>query len=161
MGKKKIPSTPALRLLRAREAAFTLHHYRYEDRGGTEVSSRELGVPENAVIKTLIMEDDQKRPMVVLMHGDCSVSTRSLARHLGVKGIQPCVPKVAEKHSGYRVGGTSPFGVRSAMPVYAEETIQLLDVLYINAGCRGLLMSMHPDTLEPVLEPEWVSVALP
>jgi Cys-tRNA(Pro) deacylase len=123
MAKDKFPVTNAVRVLREHGVAFTHHPYEYEERGGTEVSARELGVDEHAVIKTLVMEDDAKRPLVVLMHGDREVSTKNLARTLGVKTISPCEPAVADRHSGYQVGGTSPFGTRRAMPVYMQRTI--------------------------------------
>jgi len=136
---------------------FTDHLYRYEEGGGTRVSSRELGVDEHAVIKTLIMEDEAKRPLVVLMHGDCEVSTKSLARCIGVKTITPCKPAVADRHSGYQIGGTSPFGTRIALPVYCEETIFDLDKVYINGGKRGYLIALSPSDLKRVLNPVPVS----
>jgi Cys-tRNA(Pro) deacylase len=160
MSKQKLPSTPALRALRAANVTFDTHAYRYEERGGTRASSRELGVPEHAVIKTLLLEDDSKKPLVVLMHGDLQVSTRNLARRLGVKAIQPCDPQVAQRHSGYQVGGTSPFGLRSPLPIYAEETIRDLETLYINAGARGLLVSLSPSDLDALLSPTWVQVGI-
>lgn len=157
---KKHPSTPALRQLRDAGIPFTLHPYRYEARGGTRVSSRELGVPEHQVIKTLIFETDTRDPIVVLMHGDLEVSAKNLARHLGVKSTRPCEPARAERHSGYQVGGTSPFGIRKPLPIYAEDGIRDLAVLYINAGARGLLVSLTPDDLERVLQPTWVHVGV-
>lgn len=153
-----IPSTPALRALRAASVAFEIHPYRYEPRGGTAASSRELGVDEHQVVKTLIFETDARAPLVVLMHGDAEVSQKALARHVGVKSVRPCPPEVAERHSGYRVGGTSPFGLRKAMPIYAEKTIFELERLYINAGARGLLVSLRPADLEELLHPERVTV---
>ena len=123
MAKEKAPVTPAVRALRAAKVAFTDHLYEYEEHGGTAVSARELGVDEHAVVKTLIMEDERREPLVVLMHGDCTVSTKNLARQTGAKAIVPCDPDVAQRHSGYQVGGTSPFGTRKAMPVYMEKTI--------------------------------------
>lgn len=155
----KIPSTPALRVLRAEGVAFELHPYRYEARGGTKVSSHALGVDEQLVIKTLVFETDAKSPLVVLMHGDREVSVKRLARHLGVKAVRPCEPRVAERHSGYQVGGTSPFGLHKPLPIYAESTIRDLERLYINAGARGLLVSLSPAELERVLHLTWVSVA--
>jgi Cys-tRNA(Pro) deacylase len=122
MAKDKTPVTPAIRLLRQEQVNFTAHPYTYEEKGGTAVSARELGVDEYAVIKTLIMEDDRKNPLIVLMHGDHQVSTRELARIIGARSVTPCAPAVADKHSGYQVGGTSPFGTRKPMPVYLEET---------------------------------------
>ncbi len=159
MSKDKQPVTAAVRVLREHGVAFTHHLYAYEERGGTEVSARELGVSEHAVIKTLVMEDDAKRPFVVLMHGDREVSTKSLARFLGVKSVTPCAPAVADRHSGYQIGGTSPFGTRRAMPVYMERTIADLPYLYVNGGHRGYLVGMTPSELARVLKPMPVDVA--
>jgi Cys-tRNA(Pro) deacylase len=153
MSKGKQPVTNAIRVLREHGVAYTEHPYTYEERGGTAVSARELGVPEHACIKTLIMEDDRKRPLVVLMHGDREVSTKNLARLMGVKSVQPCTPEVADRHSGYQVGGTSPFGTRRAMPVYAQASIADLPTLYINGGRRGFLVGMAPADLVRVLQP--------
>jgi Cys-tRNA(Pro) deacylase len=152
--------TPAVRALRAADVEFTHHLYTYEERGGTAVSARELGVDEHAVVKTLVMEDDRGRPLIVLMHGDREVSTKNLARLLGVKTIRPCSPEVAEKHSGYQVGGTSPFGTRRAMPVYMERSIADLAMLYVNGGKRGYLVGMTPADLTGVLQPTLVDVAV-
>jgi Cys-tRNA(Pro) deacylase len=156
----KHPVTMAVRVLREQRVDFTHHPYEYEERGGTEVSARELGVDEHAVIKTLVMEDDAKRPLVVLMHGDREVSTKNLARTIGVKSVQPCAPAVADRHSGYQVGGTSPFGTRRPMPVYMERTIAALDYLYVNGGRRGYLVGMKPGELVRVLKPTLVDVAV-
>ena len=153
MSKDKHPVTNAVRVLREHGVAFTHHPYEYEERGGTAVSAREFGVPEHAVIKTLVMEDDAKRPLVVLMHGDREVSTKNLARQLGVKTIAPCEPAVADRHSGYQVGGTSPFGTRRAMPVYMQRGIADLPYLYVNGGRRGYLVGMAPAELVRVLRP--------
>ena len=161
MSRDRLPVTAAMRVLREHGVAFTHHPYDYEARGGTEVSARELGVDERAVIKTLIMEDDAKRPFVVLMHGDREVSTKNLARHLGAKTVAPCAPAVADRHSGYQVGGTSPFGTRRAMPVYLQRTIAELPYLYVNGGRRGYLVGMTPAELVRVLAPELVDVAVP
>ena len=155
----KVPVTSAIRVLREHGVAWTDHVYAYEERGGTAVSARELGVPEHACIKTLIMEDDAKRPMIVLMHGDREVSTKNLARAIGVKSVQPCAPAVADRHSGYQVGGTSPFGTRRAMPVYLQRTIEELPYLYVNGGRRGFLVSLTPQDLVRVLEPTLVQAA--
>jgi Cys-tRNA(Pro) deacylase len=152
------PATNAVRVLREHGVVFTHHPYDYEERGGTEVSARELGVDEHAVIKTLVMEDDARRPLVVLMHGDREVSTKGLARTLGVKTIAPCEPAVAHRHSGYQVGGTSPFGTRRVMPVYMQRTIADLPYLYINGGRRGYLVGMTPAELVRVLAPTSVDV---
>jgi Cys-tRNA(Pro) deacylase len=161
MSKDRHPATAAVRVLREHGVAFTHHPYAYEERGGTEVSARELCVDEHAVIKTLIMEDDARQPLVVLMHGDREVSTRSLARLLRVKTIAPCAPAVADRHSGYQVGGTSPFGTRRAMPVCMERSIAQLPYLYVNGGRRGYLVGMTPADLMRVLAPRLVDVAVP
>ena len=160
MAKEKFPVTPAIRLLREKKAAFTEHLYAYEDKGGTAVSSRELGVDEHAVIKTLVMEDEAARPLIVLMHGDRQVSTKELARQIGCKTVSPCAPAVADKHSGYQVGGTSPFATRKAMPVYLEETIAELPRIYINGGKRGFLIGLDPQELIRVLQPRLVKVGI-
>lgn len=156
----KTPSTPAVRLLRENGVAFTEHPYRYEEKGGTRVSARELGVDEHAVVKTLIMEDDTRAPLVVLMHGDREVSTKALARQLGKKSIEICKPEVANRHSGYLVGGTSPFGTRKAMPVYVERTILELPRIYINGGSRGFLVGVAPAEVVRVLGAMVVDVAI-
>src|SRR5690348_12089064 len=148
-----VSATPAIHFLRKHGVAFSEHPYRYEEHGGTRVSSRELGVDEHAVIKTLVMQDDAARPLLVLMHGDREVSTKALARILGVKSVTPCAPAVADRHSGYQVGGTSPFGTRKTMPVYAERSITDLPYLYINGGRRGYLVGMTPSDLVRVLDP--------
>lgn len=160
MHKDKSPVTPAVRVLREYEIQFTEHPYKYEERGGTEVSARELGVDEHAVVKTLIMEDDRKNPLIVLMHGDLEVSTKNLARLITVKNIQPCSPEVANKHSGYVIGGTSPFGIRKTMPVYMEETILNLPKIYINGGKRGYLVGIDPRELMRILKPVLVRVGI-
>ncbi len=156
----KTPSTPATRLLRQRGVAYTEHPYRYEEHGGTRVSARELGVDEHAVVKTLVMEDDAGAPLVVLMHGDREVSTKALARQLGRKTVQICRPDVAQRHSGYLVGGTSPFGTRKAMPVYVERSILALDRIYLNGGSRGFLVGISPAELVRVLAPTPVDAAI-
>ena len=160
MGKDKVPVTSAIRVLRQHRVDFTAHPYDYEPRGGTRHSAQCLGVDEHAVIKTLVMQDDAGQPLVVLMHGDREVSTKALARALGVKAIRPCDPAVAERHSGYQVGGTSPFGTRKAMPTYMEASIEALPRLWINGGKRGLLVSMAPAELVRVLSPTPVEVAI-
>ena len=139
---------------------FTLRTYKYEERGGTKVSARELGVDEHCVIKTLIMEDENADPLIILMHGDKEVSTKALARVIGTKSISPCRPEIAQKHSGYKVGGTSPFGTRKALPVYMEKTILELPTIYINAGSRGLLARMAPAEIIRILHPVIVNVAI-
>jgi len=160
MAKDKAPITPALRLLRQEQVAFTPHLYAYEEKGGTAVSARELGVEEHSVVKTLIMEDDHKHPLIVLMHGDRQVSTKELARAIGAKSVAPCPPAVADKHSGYQVGGTSPFATRKAMPVYLEETILELPKIYVNGGKRGFLVGLAPQEVVRLLQPTLVRVAI-
>jgi len=160
MTKEKIPSSPAILVLKAQSAVFTLHSYQYEEKGGTKVSALKLGVNEHCVIKTLILEDENARPLVILMHGDKEVSTKSLARSLGAKSIVPCRPEIAQKHTGYKVGGTSPFGTRKTLPIYMEKTILDLPEIFINAGSRGLLARMHPSELERILHPVMVNVAV-
>ena len=160
MGKLKSPVTAAIRVLRQAGVAFSVHPYNYEAKGGTAVSARELGVPENSVVKTLIMEDEGKSPLVVLMHGDLQVSTKELARLIGVKTVSPCSPEAAQRHSGYLVGGTSPFGTKKQMPVYLEESILLLPRVYINGGSRGFLVALEPAELVRVLKPTLVKVGI-
>jgi Cys-tRNA(Pro) deacylase len=158
--KEHISETPATAFLRKHAVAFGEHPYSYEDKGGTSVSARELGVDEHAVVKTLVMEDDAARPLIVLMHGDCKVSTKELARQVGVKKIEPCKPEVATRHSGFLVGGTSPFGTRKRLPVYIERSILELPIIYINGGRRGYLVSMAPQEVLRLLEATPVEVAL-
>jgi Cys-tRNA(Pro) deacylase len=154
----KVPVTQAVRALRDAGISFTPHLYRYEERGGTAASSRELGVEEHQVIKTLIMEDDTGAPLVILMHGDREVATGRLAKAIGAKKVKPCTPQVADKHSGYQVGGTSPFGLKTAMPIYAQSTIQELETIYINGGKRGFLVEISVEDLVAVAAPVWVDV---
>lgn len=158
MGKSKIPVTPAVRVLRAAKVEFTDHLYAYEEKGGTAVSARELGVDEYAVVKTLVMEDEKKKPLIVLMHGNRQVSEKQLARFIGVKTVTPCTPETAHKHTGYLVGGTSPFGTRTAMPVYMEETILDLPCIYLNGGKRGYLVGIDPREVMRLLKPVMVRV---
>lgn len=160
MSKEKIPTTPAVLALKAQGADFTLYTYPYEERGGTKTAAVKLMVDEHRVIKTLVMEDDAGKPLIILMHGDKEVSTKSLARAIGVKSVSPCNPAMAEKHTGYKVGGTSPFGTRKTMPVYMEQTIADLPDLLINAGSRGLLAKMPTTELVRILKPTAVSVAI-
>ena len=152
-------STPATDMLEAHGVAYTVHLYRYVEHGGTAVSSESLGVPEHEVVKTLVMEDEEKKPLIVLMHGDQKVSTKDLARQAGRKRIEPCKPEVAQRHTGYQVGGTSPFGTRKALPVYVERTILELPAIYINGGRRGLLVRIEPKELVRLLAPTVVDVA--
>jgi Cys-tRNA(Pro) deacylase len=150
----------AIRVLREHGVAFTEHPYKSEERGGTRVSSRELGLDEHNIVKTLVMQDQAGRPLIVLMHGDREVSTKNLARQIGAKMVAPCDPVAAERHTGYQVGGTSPFGTRKALPVYVERTILDLPQIYINGGRRGLLVSLAPADLSRVLSPIAVDVAI-
>ena len=159
--KEHISETPATQMLRKQQVAFDEHPYPYEEHGGTSVSARELNVPEHAVIKTLVMQDEAARPMIVLMHGDCKVSTKNLARAIGCKSVEPCKPEVAQRHSGYMIGGTSPFGTRKVMPVYVEQTILDLERIYINGGRRGFLVSLAPQVLLDLLAAKAVQCALP
>lgn len=160
MAKEKTPVTAAVRVLRAEKVEFSDHLYAYGEKGGTAASSRELGIDEHAVIKTLVMEDDRRAPLIVLMHGDLQVSTRELARLIGVRQVSPCTAETAQKFSGYLVGGTSPFGTRCQMPVYMEESIASLPKIYINGGKRGYLVGMAPAELVRVLAPHPVTVGI-
>lgn len=152
--------TQAVRVLRENKISFEPHLYAYEERGGTRRSAEELNVNEYSVIKTLVMETDSRDPLIVLMHGDREVSTKELARVLGVKSVSPCDPAVAQKHTGYMAGGTSPFGTRKALPVYAEKTMFDLPKIYINRGKRGFLVSLDPSDLRRVLTISEVNVAI-
>jgi Cys-tRNA(Pro) deacylase len=160
MAKDKIPVTSATRLLKQARIDFTPHLYTYEERGGTTVSARELGVDEHHVIKTLIMENERHQPLIVLMHGDLEVSTKELARVIGVKTISSCNPDTALKHSGYQVGGTSPFATRKQMPVYMETTIAALPLIYVNGGKRGFLISVTPQVVMTLLKPTMVTIGI-
>ena len=146
-----VSETPATQFLRRHGVDFTEHPYRYVERGGTAESARQLGVPEHEVVKTLVMHDEAAHPLVVLMHGDREVSTKALAREVGRKRVEPCPPGVAERHSGYLVGGTSPFGLRKAMPVYVEESVLALPRILINGGQRGYLVGIAPAVLVDLL----------
>jgi Cys-tRNA(Pro) deacylase len=150
-----------VRALRAAKVAFTDHLYAYEDHGGTALSARELGVDEHCVVKTIIMEDDRKKPLIVLMHGDLEVSGKQLARLIGARSITACTPEAANKHTGYLVGGTSPFGTRSTMPIYMEETILALTRIYINGGKRGYLVGLDPRDAARMLQPVLVQAGIP
>ena len=153
-------ATPAIHFLRKHRISFTEHEYRYEDHGGTRASARALAVDEHAVVKTLVMEDDSREPLIVLMHGDREVSTRQLARQANRKSVVPCEPAVAQKHTGYLVGGASPFGTRKALPVYMERSILGLERAYINGGRRGFLVAVAPAEIQRVLEATLVDVAI-
>jgi Cys-tRNA(Pro) deacylase len=155
-----VSETPATQFLRRHGVSFTEHVYDYVEHGGTAESSRQLGVPENAVIKTLVMQDERAQPLIVLMHGDKQVSTKNLARQIGAKSVEPCKPEVAQRHSGYLVGGTSPFGLKKAMPVYVEETALALPRICINGGRRGYLVGIAPEVLSTLLGAKAVSCAL-
>jgi len=147
----KYPITLAVRALRQHGIEFEPFLYPWEPRGGTRASSRELGVPEHEVVKTLIFEDERKQPLCILMHGDREVSAKALARFLKTKSVAPCTPEVADRHSGYQVGGTSPFGLKRAMPIYVERSVLALPRIYINGGARGFLVAIDPQALERVL----------
>jgi Cys-tRNA(Pro) deacylase len=151
MGGTKHPVTMAVRALRAANVTFEPHLYAWHPHGGTGASAQALGVDEHAVIKTLIFEDEAGAPLCILMHGDREVSTKQLARHVGAKTVGPCSPDVADRHSGYQVGGTSPFGLRRKMPIYAERSILELPRIYINGGARGFLVAIDPRELSRVL----------
>ena len=152
--------TPATALLKARGIAFTEHLYEYVEHGGTEAPARFLGVPEHQIVKTLVMEDEGRKPLVVLMHGDRKVSTKELARQAQRKRVAPCAPEVAQRHTGYQVGGTSPFGMKKPLPVFVERSILELPAIYINGGRRGLLVRMRSADLARVLSVSPVDVAL-
>jgi Cys-tRNA(Pro) deacylase len=154
------PVTLAVRALRQHQVPFEPHLYTWEARGGTRASAEHLGVDEHLVIKTLIFEDERKLPLCILMHGDKEVSAKNLARALSKKSVGPCAPDVADRHSGYQVGGTSPFGLKRAMPIYVERTILDLPLIYLNGGARGFLVSLSPTDLERVLKPTPVQVAV-
>ena len=153
------PVTMAVRVLRQHGVAFTAHLYAWEAHGGTQASAAHLGVDEHQVVKTLIFEDEAKKPLCILMHGDREVSAKNLARHIGAKSVAPCAPAVADRHSGYQVGGTSPFGLRRAMPIYMQRSIVELSRIYINGGARGFLVSIDPNEAVRVLAPTLVDAA--
>ena len=154
------PETPATIFLRQHGIAHSNHLYDYEEHGGTGVSSRELNVDEHAVVKTLVMEDEHGKPLIVLMHGDCKVSTKELARQSGRKRIEPCKPEVANRHTGFMVGGTSPFGTKKQLPIFIEKSILDLPLIYINGGRRGFLVGVHPHDILRALSPTVVEAAL-
>ena len=160
MSARHVSETPATAALRAARSAFTEHPYDYVDHGGTAESARQLGLDEHAVIKTLVMQDDSAKPLIVLMHGDRSVSTKNLARQTARKSISPCAPDVAQRHSGYLVGGTSPFGTKKKLPVYVERSVLDLPAIWINGGRRGYLVGIAPQVLIDLLQAEPVDCAL-
>ncbi|MDR2297115.1 MAG: Cys-tRNA(Pro) deacylase [Comamonas sp.] len=155
-----VSETPATQMLKAHKVEFTEHPYEYVEHGGTEESARQLGLDEHAVVKTLVMQDQDAKPLIVLMHGDCKVSTKNLARQIGAKSVEPCKPEVANRHSGYLVGGTSPFGTKREMPVYIEETILELPRIAINGGRRGYLVQLAPKVCTDLLNAQPVHCAL-
>jgi Cys-tRNA(Pro) deacylase len=157
---KHVSETPATSWLKQRGVAYSEHPYDYLEHGGTAESARQLGVDEHTVVKTLVMQDDQAQPLIVLMHGDRQVSTKNLARAIGAKSVEPCKPEVAQRHSGYLVGGTSPFGTRKAMPVYVEDSVLALPRVHINGGRRGYLVGLDPAVLRDVLGATPVRCAL-
>ena len=154
------PETQATKFLKSHKVAYSSHLYAYEEHGGTTVSARELNVDEHAVIKTLIFEDENAKPLIVLMHGNCKVSTKELARQIGCKKVEPCKPEVANRHTGFLVGGTSPFGTKKAMPVFIEKSILDLPLIYINGGRRGYLVGIHPHDILSTLQAKAVEAAL-
>lgn len=156
-----VSETPATQFLRRAGVGFTEHPYDYVEHGGTAESARQLGVLEHEVVKTLVMQDDKAQPLIVLMHGDCQVSTKNLARAIGAKSVEPCKPEVAQRHSGYLVGGTSPFGTKKAMPVYVEASVLALPRILINGGRRGFLVGIAPGVLTASLAAKPVNCALP
>ncbi len=157
---RHVSETPATALLRRHGVAFSEHAYDYVEHGGTAESARQLGVDEHRVVKTLVMEDEAARPLLVLMHGDRSVSTKALARAIGVKRVVPCKPDVAERHSGYQIGGTSPFATRKRVPVWVEASILDLETIYINGGRRGFLVGIAPAVLTTLLAARPVACGL-
>lgn len=158
--KEHVSETPATQFLRKHQAAFADHPYPYEEHGGTAVSARALGVDEHSVIKTLVMQDETAKPLIVLMHGDRKVSTKNLARAIGCKSVEPCKPEVAQRHSGYQIGGTSPFGTRKVLPVYIEASILDLPTIYINGGRRGYLVALDPRLAAQLVQAKPVHCAL-
>ena len=158
--KAHVSETPATQMLKAHKVEFTEHPYDYVEHGGTSESARQLGLEEHAVVKTLVMQDQDAKPLIVLMHGDCTVSTKNLARQIGAKSVEPCKPEVANRHSGYLVGGTSPFGLKRDMPVYVESTVLELPKIWINGGRRGFLVGIDPAVLAGPLGAKPVQCAL-
>ena len=157
--KEHTPETPATTFLRQHNISFTEHLYDYVERGGTAESAKQLGVDEHAVVKTLVMQDQDAKPLVILMHGDRQVSLKTFARQIGAKKVEPCKPEVAQRHTGYQVGGTSPFGTRKTLPVYVEHSILALPAIYINGGHRGFLVRIPPSVLIELLHAQPVDSA--
>ena len=160
MARDKVPATQAIRMLKLHKVKFIPHLYKYADKGGTKTSAKELQLDEHQIIKTLVMEDEHQKPFIILMHGDCEVSLKHLARQLKVKKISPCSPAKADNVTGYQTGGISPFGTKQELPIYLEETIANLERLIINGGRRGLLVEIAPADLVTILNPTIVSVAI-
>ncbi len=160
MNTRNLPVTSAMRYLREHNVSFVPHPYTYEEHGGTALAAAELGIDEHSVIKTLVFQTNAGKPLLVLMHGDREVSTKQLARFLGVKGVTACDPATAQRHTGYMVGGISPFGTRSPLPVYVESTVFNLPKIYINGGKRGLLVEIQPQEAERTLMLERVAVGI-
>ncbi|MGF6724092.1 Cys-tRNA(Pro) deacylase [Paraburkholderia sp. GAS41] len=156
---RHVSETPATQFLRRHGVAFGEHPYDYVEHGGTAESARQLGVDEHQVVKTLVMEDEHAKPLIVLMHGDRTVSTKNLARQIGAKRVEPCKPEVANRHSGFLIGGTSPFGTRKAMPVYVESSILEMEQIWLNGGRRGFLVSIAPAVLTTLLQAKPVQCA--
>ena len=155
-----VADTQATVFLKANKVAYTEHEYAYVEHGGTEVSATSLGVPEHDVVKTLVMQDEAAKPLIVLMHGDRKVSTKNLARQADRKRVEPCKPEVAQRHTAYQLGGTSPFGTKKRMPVYMESSILELPKVYINGGRRGFLVGIAPSEIVRTLAPQLVTVAI-
>lgn len=156
---RHVSETPATQFLRRHGVPFGEHPYDYVEHGGTAESAKQLGVDEHGVVKTLVMEDEHAKPLIVLMHGDRTVSTKNLARQIGAKRVEPCKPEVASRHSGYLIGGTSPFGTRKTMPVYVESTVLELERILLNGGRRGFLVSIEPSVLTTLLDAKPVQCA--
>ena len=159
--KEHAPETPATSFLRQHNVDFIEHLYNYIERGGTAESARQLGVDEHAVVKTLVMQDQDAKPLIILMHGDRQVSLKNFARQMGAKKVEPCKPEVAQRHTGYQVGGTSPFGTRKLLPVYVERSILALPAIYINGGHRGFFVQISPKVLTDLLQAQPVDSAAP
>ncbi|HET6931179.1 MAG TPA: Cys-tRNA(Pro) deacylase [Candidatus Acidoferrum sp.] len=158
--KEHAPETPATTFLRQHNVSFTEHLYSYVEHGGTAESAKQLGVDEHSVVKTLVMQDQDAKPLIILMHGDRQVSLKNFARQIGAKKVEPCKPEVAQRHTGYQVGGTSPFGTRKSLPIYVERSILALSSIYINGGQRGFLVQISPSVLTDLLQAQPVDSAV-
>jgi Cys-tRNA(Pro) deacylase len=159
--KEHAPETPATTFLRQHDINFTEHLYSYVEHGGTAESAKQLGVREHRVVKTLVMQDQDRKPLIILMHGDRQVSLKNFARQIAAKKVEPCKPEVAQRHTGYQVGGTSPFGTRKPLPVYVERSILTIPSIYINGGHRGFLVEISPNVLTELLDAQPVDSAAP